>query len=94
MGGDSRRMEQGLLNHILLLLEVASEHNYAACWALRLEFKFFGGRRGSPFAAECAAFLHEGERCCHSERTQEEEKEKKVFRGFLPSLKKKWSCRH
>ena len=30
-------MEQGVLNHILLLLEVASEHNYAACWALMLE---------------------------------------------------------
>ena len=38
-------MEQGVLNHILLLLEwnAASEQNYAPCWALRAElgFSFF-----------------------------------------------------
>jgi len=45
-----------------------------------LALKFLGGgRKWTPFA---------------SERTQEEEKEKTVFRGFLPSLKNKWSCRH
>ncbi|KAF3488553.1 hypothetical protein F2Q69_00052944 [Brassica cretica] len=76
-------MEQGVLNHILLFLE--SEHHYAACWALMLALAFFGGRKWFPFAAECAAFLHEGERCCHSERTQEEEKEKnnRNLRGWL-----------
>jgi len=88
-------MEQGVLNHILLLLEwnAASEHNYAACWALMVELAFFGGRKRPPFAAEWAASLFLLSLWCHSETTQEEEK-KAVFRGFLPSLEKKLSCRH